>query len=101
LQVRVLPGPPRYASARGSGMTAVAADNADRLWICIERDQDDATKAMQRSREHEGEADDWMPDERQRETAVVVARRSGVASMPISAKHRWSDGRGGRSRGLG
>lgn len=36
----------------GSGTTAVAAESADRRWICIERDEDYAAKAMERIRHH-------------------------------------------------
>jgi site-specific DNA-methyltransferase (adenine-specific) len=36
----------------GSGTTAVAAENAGRQWICIERDQDYAAKAIERIRNH-------------------------------------------------
>jgi site-specific DNA-methyltransferase (adenine-specific) len=36
----------------GSGTTAVAAENAWRRWICIERDPGYAEKARQRIREH-------------------------------------------------
>ncbi len=36
----------------GSGTTAVAAENAERRWICIERDEDYAAKAMERIRQH-------------------------------------------------
>ena len=38
----------------GSGTTAIAAENAGRQWICIERDPDYAEKARQRIREHVG-----------------------------------------------
>jgi site-specific DNA-methyltransferase (adenine-specific) len=36
----------------GSGTTAIAAENAGRQWICIERDEGYAEKAMARIREH-------------------------------------------------
>lgn len=36
----------------GSGTTAIAAENAGRRWICIERDQEYAEKAMARIRDH-------------------------------------------------
>jgi site-specific DNA-methyltransferase (adenine-specific) len=36
----------------GSGTTAVAAESAARKWICIERDEEYAEKAMARIREH-------------------------------------------------
>ena len=36
----------------GSGTTAVAAENAERRWICIERDEDYAAKAIERIRQH-------------------------------------------------
>ena len=36
----------------GSGTTAVAAENAERRWICIERDEDYAAKAVERIRQH-------------------------------------------------
>lgn len=41
----------------GSGTTAIAAENAKRRWVCIERDQDYATKAVARIRKHVGEVD--------------------------------------------
>jgi len=41
----------------GSGTTAIAAENAKRRWMCIERDQDYATKAVARIRKHVGEVD--------------------------------------------
>jgi site-specific DNA-methyltransferase (adenine-specific) len=41
----------------GSGTTAIAAENAKRRWICVERDQDYATKAVARIRKHVGEVD--------------------------------------------
>lgn len=43
----------------GSGTTAIAAENAGRQWICIERDPDYAEKARQRIREHVGDGDDF------------------------------------------
>ena len=43
----------------GSGTTAIAAENAGRQWICIERDPDYAEKARERIREHVGDADDF------------------------------------------
>lgn len=36
----------------GSGTTAIAAENAGRRWICIERDEEYAEKAMARIRDH-------------------------------------------------
>ncbi len=39
----------------GSGTTAIAAENAGRQWICIERDPDYAEKALQRIRDHVGQ----------------------------------------------
>ncbi|HML29241.1 MAG TPA: site-specific DNA-methyltransferase [Hyphomicrobium sp.] len=36
----------------GSGTTAIAAENASRQWICIERDEEYAEKAMTRIRDH-------------------------------------------------
>lgn len=36
----------------GSGTTAIAAENAGRKWICIERDEEYAAKAMERIRAH-------------------------------------------------
>jgi len=36
----------------GSGTTAIAAENAGRKWICIERDEEYAAKAMARIAEH-------------------------------------------------
>jgi len=36
----------------GSGTTAIAAENAGRKWICIERDEEYAAKAMERIRKH-------------------------------------------------
>lgn len=36
----------------GSGTTAIAAENAGRKWICIERDEEYAAKAMDRIRAH-------------------------------------------------
>jgi hypothetical protein len=33
----------------------VAAENADRRWICMERDKDYAAKAIQRIRDHVGD----------------------------------------------
>lgn len=36
----------------GSGTTAIAAENAGRHWICIERDPEYATKAIERIRAH-------------------------------------------------
>ena len=39
----------------GSGTTAIAAENANRRWICIERDPDYAAKAIERIRSHTGE----------------------------------------------
>ena len=38
----------------GSGTTAIAAENAKRRWICIERDPDYATKAIDRIKAHIG-----------------------------------------------
>jgi len=38
----------------GSGTTAIAAENAGRKWICIERDEEYAAKAMARIRAHVG-----------------------------------------------
>ena len=45
----------------GSGTTAIAAENAGRAWICIERDPNYAEKARQRIRDHVGvsEFDDF------------------------------------------
>jgi len=46
----------------GSGTTAVAAENAGRRWICIERDEDYAAKAMERIRNHvDGEDSTVVP----------------------------------------
>ena len=45
----------------GSGTTAVAAENAGRQWICIERDQGYAEKAMDRIKGHVGEYAEWEP----------------------------------------
>jgi site-specific DNA-methyltransferase (adenine-specific) len=36
----------------GSGTTAIAAENANRKWICIERDEQYAAKAIDRIRSH-------------------------------------------------
>ncbi len=36
----------------GSGTTAIAAENAGRRWICIERDPEYASKAIERIRAH-------------------------------------------------
>jgi site-specific DNA-methyltransferase (adenine-specific) len=36
----------------GSGTTAIAAERAGRRWICIERDEEYAAKAMARIRDH-------------------------------------------------
>lgn len=36
----------------GSGTTAIAAENANRRWICIERDADYAAKAIERIKNH-------------------------------------------------
>ncbi len=36
----------------GSGTTAIAAENANRRWICIERDEEYAAKAMERIARH-------------------------------------------------
>jgi site-specific DNA-methyltransferase (adenine-specific) len=41
----------------GSGTTAIAAENAKRRWICVERDEGYATKAVARIRKHVGEVD--------------------------------------------
>lgn len=38
----------------GSGTTAIAAENAGRRWVCIERDPEYATKAIERIRQHVG-----------------------------------------------
>jgi site-specific DNA-methyltransferase (adenine-specific) len=38
----------------GSGTTAIAAENTDRRWICIERDPEYAAKAIDRIRAHVG-----------------------------------------------
>jgi site-specific DNA-methyltransferase (adenine-specific) len=46
------PGEAVLDNTAGSGTTAVAAENADRRWICIERDEDYAAKAMERIRQH-------------------------------------------------
>lgn len=53
------PGMTVLDNTAGSGTTAIAAENADRRWICIERDKDYATKAMQRIRDHVGEQEDF------------------------------------------
>lgn len=46
----------------GSGTTAVAAENAGHRWICIERDEDYAAKAIERIRNHvDGEDSTVMP----------------------------------------
>lgn len=42
----------------GSGTTAIAAENAGRRWICIERDPEYAAKAIERIRTHVGEVAD-------------------------------------------
>lgn len=39
----------------GSGTTAIAAENAGRRWICIERDPEYAAKAIERIRAHVGD----------------------------------------------
>ena len=39
----------------GSGTTAIAAENAGRRWVCIERDPEYAAKAIERIRAHVGE----------------------------------------------
>lgn len=36
----------------GSGTTAIAAENCGRKWICIERDEEYAAKAIQRIKDH-------------------------------------------------
>ena len=46
----------------GSGTTAIAAENAKRRWICIERDPDYATKAIARIRDHVGQPYDAFDD---------------------------------------
>jgi len=46
------PGEVVLDNTAGSGTTAIAAENAERRWICIERDEDYATKAMERIRRH-------------------------------------------------
>lgn len=51
------PGNTVLDNTAGSGTTAIAAENADRRWICIERDPDYAAKAIARIREHVGEPD--------------------------------------------
>jgi len=48
------PGQVVLDNTAGSGTTAVAAENAGRKWICIERDEEYAAKAMERIRSHIG-----------------------------------------------
>jgi hypothetical protein len=36
----------------GSGTTAIAAENAGRRWICVERDEDYAAKGIERIERH-------------------------------------------------
>lgn len=45
----------------GSGTTAIAAENAGRNWICIERDPEYAAKAIDRIQRHVGEVVDRPP----------------------------------------
>lgn len=45
----------------GSGTTAIAAENAGRRWICIERDPEYAAKAIERIRAHVGETASLSP----------------------------------------
>lgn len=46
------PGDLVLDNTAGSGTTALAAENADRQWICIERDEDYARKAIERIGDH-------------------------------------------------
>jgi DNA modification methylase len=51
------PGDVVLDNTAGSGTTGVAAENAGRRWICIERDEDYAAKAIERIQRHvSGEA---------------------------------------------
>ena len=46
------PGDTVLDNTAGSGTTAIAAENSGRKWICIERDEEYAAKAMERIRQH-------------------------------------------------
>ena len=51
------PGEVVLDATAGSGTTALAAENCDRKWICIERDEKIANDAIERIRQHEAERD--------------------------------------------
>ena len=48
------PGDLVLDNTAGSGTTAIAAENAGSRWICIERDEVYAGKAVERIRQHVG-----------------------------------------------
>jgi site-specific DNA-methyltransferase (adenine-specific) len=47
----------------GSGTTAIAAENTGRKWVCIEQNEEYATKAVERIRDHEVEPQEKLISE--------------------------------------